>query len=247
MDGQILEVAEKIKTSDKGVALTGAGISVESGIPDFRGKGGLWEKFDPMEYAYIEAFEKDPEKIWRMMGEMDGLMEKARPNPAHSALAELEKMGHLMAVITQNVDNLHQDAGNTKVIEFHGNSRKLICLTCSKEYGREEALKVSFPPRCQCGRILKPGVVFFGEPIPFEASQESLHLARDCEIMLVIGTSAVVAPASDLPVIAKRSGAIICEVNLERTSLTNWITDYFLQGSASIILQDLVNAVKNLG
>jgi len=248
MDDRILsEVAKKIKTSSKGVALTGAGISVESGIPDFRSKGGLWERFDPMEYAYIEAFERNPEKIWNMMGEMDKLMENARPNPAHYALAELEKMGHLIAVITQNVDNLHQDAGNTRVIEFHGNSRKLICLSCGNEYRREEALKISFPPRCKCGRILKPGVVFFGEPIPFEANQEALHLARNCDIMLVVGTSAVVAPASDLPVIAKRSGAIICEVNLEKTPLTDWITDYFLQGSASLVLQNLVNAVKNLG
>jgi NAD-dependent deacetylase len=215
------------------VALTGAGISVESGIPAFRGSQGLWDRYDPMEYAHIDAFMADPGKVWQMLSELGSLVENAKPNPAHLALARLEKMGHLKAIITQNIDALHQQAGNQEVIEFHGNGQRLICLACGRTFTKANLDLSKLPPRCTCRGLIKPDVVFFGEPIPFEASQRAFQLSQDCDVMLVVGTSAVVAPASNLPFVAKQHGAVIVEVNLEKTHLSHTISDYVLEASAS--------------
>jgi NAD-dependent deacetylase len=238
------EIAGKIKKSHRVVALTGAGISVESGIPAFRGSQGLWERYDPMEFAHIEAFRADPGKVWRMLIELDRIVEEARPNPAHIALARLEELGHLNGVITQNIDSLHQAAGNKEVIEFHGNARSLVCLSCGKTFPKERVVIEDLPPRCTCRGILKPEVVFFGEPIPFEASQKAFKLSRECEMMLVVGTSAVVAPASHLPVLAKQNGAMIIEINFERTHLSETISDYVLEASASTALTTILDCLK---
>ncbi len=240
----IKKTAEVIYRSDKVVAFTGAGISVESGIPDFRGAGGLWEKYDPSEYATIEAFHANPQKVWTMLKEMGSLLESSRPNPAHLALATLEEMGHVRSVITQNIDNLHQDAGNKRVIEFHGSHRKLVCLTCGRVYGREEVELEVLPPRCRCTGVLKPDVVFFGESIPWGPHLQAQQEAKNCEVMLVIGTSAVVFPAGDIPVMAKQAGATIVEVNLEETPLTRYVSDWILIGSAGSILQSLLEQVR---
>ena len=244
-DDLIKKTAGVIHRSNKVVAFTGAGISVESGIPDFRGAGGLWEKYNPSEYATIEAFHANPQKVWMMLKEMGSLLESSRPNPAHLALAELEKMGHVRSVITQNIDNLHQDAGNKRVIEFHGSHRKLVCLSCGRLYGREEVDLEVLPPRCRCTGALKPNVVFFGEPIPWGAHLQAQQEAKDCEVMLVIGTSAVVFPACDLPAMAKQNGATIIEVNLEETPLTGNISDWILIGSASSVLQSVLEQVRS--
>ena len=244
-DDLIKKTAGVIHRSNKVVAFTGAGISVESGIPDFRGAGGLWEKYNPSEYATIEAFHANPQKVWMMLKEMGSLLESSRPNPAHLALAELEKMGHVRSVITQNIDNLHQDAGNKRVIEFHGSHRKLVCLSCGRLYGREEVDLEVLPPRCRCTGALKPNVVFFGEPIPWGALLQAQQEAKDCEVMLVIGTSAVVFPACDLPAMAKQNGATIIEVNLEETPLTGNISDWILIGSASSVLQSVLEQVRS--
>lgn len=242
----VLEIAEKISKSKRAVALTGAGISVESGIPDFRGSQGLWERYDPMEYAHIEAFRANPKKVWKMLLELGNMVAQARPNPAHLALAQLEAMGHLKAIITQNIDALHQLAGNKEVIEFHGNGRRLVCLSCGKTYSRDRVDPNDLPPRCACRGILKPEVVFFGEPIPIEASQQAFQVTRECDVMLVVGTSAVVAPASHLPFIAKQNGAIIVEINLERTHLSETISDYVMEASASKALSSILdNLVKS--
>jgi len=243
----IKKTAQAIRRSKKVVALTGAGISVESGIPDFRGPSGLWEKFDPMEYATIEAFIANPEKVWAMLKEMGGLVERAEPNPAHLALARLEKMGHLNSIVTQNIDNLHQAAGSKRVIEFHGNSSRLLCMSCGRTYDRQEVVLDALPPRCSCTGVLKPDVVFFGEAIPWKAHIEAKEEAGTCELMLVIGTSAVVAPACDLPLIAKRAGATIVEVNLEETQLTRYVSHWILKGSASGLLQALVDQIVSAG
>ena len=243
----IKKTAEVIRRSKKVLALTGAGISVESGIPDFRGAGGLWEKFDPMEYATIEAFTANPQKVWAMLKEMGSVVEKAAPNPAHIALAKLEELGFLSSIVTQNIDNLHQAAGSKRVIEFHGNSSKLICLSCARLHDRKEVSLESLPPRCSCAGVLKPNVVFFGEAIPWRAHMEAKEEAASCELMLVIGTSAVVAPACDLPLIAKRAGATIVEVNLEETQLTRYVSDWILKGSASALLQALLNEITSAG
>ncbi|MBN1253875.1 MAG: NAD-dependent deacylase [Deltaproteobacteria bacterium] len=241
----ITRAAKDIVDSHKTIALTGAGISVESGIPDFRSAGGLWSKYDPEEYAHISAFRSNPTKVWQMIKEMMDLVLGAEPNPAHVALAELEQMGLLSSIITQNVDGLHQRGGAKKVIEFHGSNQWLVCLQCGY---RQEAVSLSFeeiPPLCpECDSVLKPDVVFFGEPIPWEAQTGSFEEARTCGLVLVIGTSAVVYPAAGIPTSAKQSGAKIIEINTEPTPLTGYISDYLIQGTAGAILPKIVEEVK---
>lgn len=233
-----------LNRAKKAVAFTGAGISVESGIPDFRGPSGLWEKFDPLEYATIEAFHADPKKVWGMLKEMALLLDRSRPNPAHRALVHLEEMGRLSSVITQNIDDLHQEAGSRRVIEFHGTSRNLVCMICGRIYDRRVVKLETLPPRCACSGVLKPNFIFFGEPIPWGAHLEAKEEAGSCEVMLVIGTSAVVAPACDMPVIAKKRGAVIVEINLEETQLTRYISNWILKGPASDILSRIVGALS---
>jgi len=242
----IKRTAQAVRRAKKVVALTGAGISVESGIPDFRGPSGLWSKYDPMEYATIEAFIADPKKVWAMLQEMGELVENSKPNPAHLTLARLEEMGLLSSVVTQNIDNLHQAAGSKRVIEFHGNGKRLVCMTCNRLYDRQEVKMEPLPPRCTCNGVLKPNVVFFGEPIPWGAHMEAREEAGSCDLMLVIGTSAVVSPACDLPVIAKRGGATIVEVNLEETQLTQYISNWILKGSASFLLHSLWQEIVSM-
>jgi NAD-dependent deacetylase len=241
----IKRVAKDIVASRKTIALTGAGISVESGIPDFRSAGGLWSKYDPEEYAHINAFRSNPAKVWQMIRDMMDLVLGAEPNPAHIALAELEKMGLLQAVITQNVDGLHQRGGSKEVVEFHGSNQWLVCLGCGH---RQEAASLSLediPPRCpQCSSILKPDVVFFGEPIPWEAQNRSFEEARSCDLVLVIGTSALVYPAAGIPPLAKQNGAKVAEINMESTPLTGFISDYLIQGSTGTILPQIVEEIR---
>jgi len=247
MKNNLIKAADIIRKSKNMIALTGAGISVESGIPDFRSAGGLWDKYDPAIYASISSFISMPEKVWNMIFEMIELTGNAKPNKGHYALAELEHMNLLKAVITQNIDNLHQEAGSKNVIEYHGNSKHLVCLSCSKEYdgsGIDRSGKKI--PHCEsCGRILKPSVIFFGEAIPFHALSESQKFAESADVVLVVGTSAVVYPAAGIPKIAKRRGAVIIEFNLEETELTENQTDIFIHGSAGQTLPDLVELLKN--
>jgi NAD-dependent deacetylase len=231
------ELADIIRRSKRAVALTGAGISVESGIPDFRSPGGLWERFDPWEYGTIRAFEKNPAKVWVMLKEMD------RPNAAHYALAELEAKGHLMGIITQNVDNLHQAAGSRNVIEYHGNAHRFVCLACKGHWARETLDLRATPLYCYCGGLIKPDVVFFGEPIPEAPMYAANALALNCDLMFIIGTSGEVAPANILPQVAKNQQAIIVENNLEHTRLTLFLTDYFLAGPAGEMLPQVMQGL----
>jgi NAD-dependent deacetylase len=223
--------------------LTGAGISVESGIPAFRGSQGLWDRYDPLEFAHIQSFKEDPAKVWTMLAELAGLVVLAQPNPAHRALARLEEKGLLQAVITQNIDALHQRAGSREVIEFHGNGQRLVCLSCGRGRAAETVPLETLPPTCSCGGILKPDVVFFGEPIPVEAHDRAFDYSRRCEVMLVIGTSAVVAPASYLPLVAKQNGARIIEINLERTHLSESVSDVVWEASAGRALSEIVETL----
>ncbi len=238
------QLADLIRQSRRIVALTGAGISVESGIPDFRSKGGLWERFDPFEYATIYAFEKNPAKVWVMLKEMDGLLARARPNPAHYALAELEAGGHLNGIITQNVDNLHQAAGSKNVIEYHGNAHRFVCRNCRGCWPREALDFNATPLYCYCGGLIKPDVVFFGESIPDKALYAANSLAINCDLMLIIGTSAEVAPANILPEVAKNNGAIIVENNLEHTRLSLFLSDYFLPGPAGKVWPEVLQELR---
>ena len=236
------KVAQSIRERGYVVAFTGAGISVESGIPAFRGGQGLWDRYDPMEYAHIGAFMRNPEKVWVMLREMSQYIFNARPNKAHLALSDMEKKGYLKAVITQNVDGLHQEAGNTNVIEYHGNHRWLVCLSCLERVPlTKEALEILPHPTCRiCGKALKPDVVFFGEPIPPQEMARAETEAAKCRVMLIVGTSGVVYPAAHIPYISKSKGALVVEVNLSETPFTSSITDFFLKGSASEVLPQIL-------
>jgi NAD-dependent deacetylase len=235
------ELAELLKNSNTAVALTGAGISVESGIPSFRGVHGLWTRYDPMEYAHIDAFLTNPAKVWKLLRELDDTIAKARPNPAHLALAALEKMGRLQAVITQNVDNLHQEAGSRNVIEFHGNARRFVCLRCGRSFDPQTLDFRQLPLYCPCKGLIKPDIVFFGEEIPVAANKAAFELAEACDLMLVIGTSAAVMPANYLPCTAKNHGARIVEINPETTELTRRLTDYYFDDPASQVLSETLD------
>lgn len=244
MDDLIARAAKQISRSQRVVALTGAGISVESGIPPFRGKGGLWETFDPMEFAHIDAFMRDPEKVWRVLiMAMKKCLDEARPNAAHVGLADLERRGHLTTVITQNVDGLHQMAGNTDVIEFHGTFAALRCLDCGGKTPAREVDPAIIPPRCTCGGIYRPDCVFFGEMIPTNALARSQALAAACDVMLVVGTSATVQPAAFMPVIARDNGAVVIEINPEATPLTRTVSDFLITGEAGSVMRRLAEAV----
>ncbi len=234
------ELAALLKQSQKAVALTGAGISVESGIPDFRSKGGLWERFDPLEYATITAFKKNPAKVWAMLREMDRILVQARPNQAHHALADLEKRGLLVGVITQNVDNLHQTAGSVNVVEYHGNAHRFVCLNCKGQWPREALDFDKTPLYCYCGGLIKPDVIFFGEAIPEAPMRQANAWALACDLMLIVGSSLEVAPANALPQAAKNTGAVIVESNLEHTRMTVFLTDYFLPGPAGVVWPEVM-------
>jgi NAD-dependent deacetylase len=237
--------AADIARARRTVALTGAGISVESGIPPFRGKGGLWEKIDPMKYAHIDALVKDPESVWRVLiKDMKDLLDHARPNDAHKGLARLEEMGLLEAVITQNIDGLHQMAGSRDVIEFHGSFARQRCMNCGRRMATADVDLHELPPRCDCGGVLRPEAVFFGELIAPEHLLRSQQLAARCDVMLVIGTSAVVQPFADLPVIARQAGATVIEINPEKTPLTGETSDYLLAGKAGEVMRALVGIIE---
>ena len=243
------QAAEFILDADgRATGLTGAGISVASGIPAFRGNQGFWDKYDPFEYAEISSFERQPEKVWEMLSEMLNVVEKAQPNKAHKSLVELEEKGLLRSLITQNVDGLHQAAGSRKVIEFHGTTRDLCCLSCD---WRWPAFKLSaaksLPPRCQqCGAILKPDVVFFGEQIPGPALLEATAAAEKAKVMLVIGTSANVYPAAEMPILTKRAGGRVIEINLEPTPLSGPVADLTILGPADEVLPEIIAACARL-
>ena len=239
LEAIIRRVAELILRNQPCVALTGAGISAESGIPTFRSKGGLWEKFDPAVYASIEVFRRDPSKYWSIRGEFIRNYDDFKPNPGHLALAELESMGLLRHVITQNIDGLHRKAGSRSVTEIHGSLREIFCVTCRREY-RAPHIPEGMPPRCDCGGVLKPNTVLFGESLPPDALETAWRESGMCRVMLVIGTSAVVQPAASLPHVAKQGGAAVVEINLERAFPG---ADYFLKGKAGALLPLIVSEI----
>ena len=243
----ITRLAKDIISARKVVALSGAGMSVESEIASFRGPGGLWEKYNPEEYGHISTLRNAPEKAWIMLREMHREINKAKPNKGHFALAELEKMGLLSSVITQNVDGLHHVAGNTDIIEFHGNLLSVVCMDCGYSIPSTDVSLDDIPPSCEkCGGPVKPDAVFFGEAIPHEALMRANNESQTCDLMLVIGTSAQVFPAASMPEIAHGSGATIVEINLSETPITGRISDYILKGPSGDVLQKVVDRIKQL-
>lgn len=237
------EIYRLVHTSRRIVAFTGAGISAESGIPTYRGKGGMWTKYDPDKYANIDFFNRDPSYYWNFFKDVRfPLLKKARPNPAHYALARLEQSGKLSSIITQNIDGLHQMAGSKNVIELHGNTRVIRCVSCTRTYDMDEAyamLEKELPPRCEdCTNVLRPDVVFFGESLPRERLARAFSEASICDLMLAIGSSLVVYPAAHIPVLAKQAGAKLVIINMDPTPLDE-IADCVLHCSASAALDSI--------
>ncbi len=226
------------------VAFTGAGISEESGIPTYRGSGGFWTKYDPDKYASVNYFYQDPSYYWSFFRDTRGpLIHNALPNPAHKALAEMEKRGYLTAVITQNIDGLHQAAGSKKVIELHGSTRKFYCIGCKKRFTlqqAEAALDKNLPPLCDaCGEVIRPDVVFFGEKLPAGALEEAFSLAGECSLLLVVGSSLVVYPAAQVPSVARQAGAKLAVVNKDPTPMDEQ-ADWVFHQKAGILLPELL-------
>jgi NAD-dependent deacetylase len=241
MDAIYKEVAELLIHQGECVALTGAGISTESGIATFRSKGGLWEKYDPMVYASAEVFRQDPSKYWIIRGDFIREYDKYQPNPAHYALADLEKMDILRHIITQNIDGLHKKAGNQRVTEIHGSLREIYCLSCGKEYLAPH-VPAGHPPYCECGGVLKPNTVLFGEQLPHDALEKAYHESSTCKIMLVIGTSTKVQPAASLPYLSKKSGAAVIEINPEKAFPA---ADYYIPEKAATALSRIVEEIQS--
>ncbi len=242
----ISQAADYILNAKHLTAFTGAGISVESGIPPFRGANGLWSKYDPT-FLELSYFYRHPKESWKLIKEIFyDFFGKAKPNDAHFALAELERLGLLKAIITQNIDNLHQEAGSKTVYEFHGNSKHLICTKCNAKYSVEEIDLSEEIPRCKkCGGILKPDFIFFGEAIPEPARSKSFKEAEIADVFLLIGTTGEIVPASMIPTEAKRNGAKIIEINTEASNYTYSITDVFLKGKATEKMNELLREIKS--
>ncbi len=249
---EIEQLANLIINSKKIVVFTGAGVSTESGIPDFRSPGGVWSKYDPEEFTY-QKFLSSPEARrthWKMLTEI-GITTEAEPNPAHYAIAELHRLGKLDCVITQNVDNLHQKAGvpEDKVFELHGNMQRAICLSCHRRFPFKEVLQrlregTEVPDCPNCHGILKPDAVFFGEALPQEVLMEATRRSRNCDLFVVIGSTLVVYPAAYMPSYAREAGAKLAIINLTSTPLDRHAT-IVIQGKAGETMSKVVEKVRN--
>jgi len=245
------KVAELIINAKKLVVFTGAGISTESGIPDFRSPGGIWSRFDPDDFTY-QKFVADPEsrrKQWQMLGE-GHLTTLAEPNLAHYAIAELDELGRLDCVITQNVDNLHHKAGvpAEKVFELHGNAQQAVCLSCGQQYPFEQVKarldKGEEIPDCEvCHGILKPSVVLFGEQLPYEVLTEASHRSSNCDLFIVIGSTLVVYPAAYMPIYAVQAGAKLVIINLSSTPMDSEAS-VLIRAKAGEAMSKILDKVK---
>ena len=249
---QIEQIAQWITESKRTVAFSGAGLSTESGIPDFRSPGGVWDRYNPEDFYFQNflASEASREKYWQMATEMYEPMKKAQPNLAHLAIAEMEKLGKLDCVITQNIDGLHSKAGNSedKVIQLHGTAMYVSCLNCGKKYDRDEiqerlrkGLKV---PYCDdCHGPLKPATISFGQSMPERETQEAYHRSSLCDLFIVIGSSLVVQPAASMPLVAKRNGAKLVIINRDPTPYDD-MADSVIHGQAGPTMASIMEKVK---
>jgi NAD-dependent deacetylase len=270
MEDLIKRAARDLTEAKYVIALTGAGMSTESGIPDFRGPKGIWtlnKEAEAKAYERYELFLNDPRAYWEEIldlrgtyGKFHGQIGEAQPNRGHHALAELEALGIVKCVITQNIDGLHKKAGSKRVLEYHGSVNAVRCVSCGSRYAWEEVSLAELPPRCRCGAVLKDDVVHFKEPIPSDVIEESEKEALRCDLMLICGTSAVVYPFANLPRLARfhsrrfmagldvvgyRTNVRIIEVNADPTPLTHeGVSDYLIQGKTGEVLPGMVEEVK---
>ncbi len=234
-----------LKNAKKVAILTGAGISAESGVPTFRGEGGIWNKFKPEELATVDAFMSNPKLVWEWYLWRRQIMSEVGPNPAHHALVEMESLYDDFSLITQNVDGLHRMAGSKNIYEVHGNISLNKCLDCSRPYEGEINIDDGELPFCQCGGKIRPDVVWFGEMLPADVINRAFAASERAELFFSIGTSALVHPASSLPVTAKQNGAYLVEVNLDPTPLSDY-ADYAIHGLAGEIMPEIVEQIIEL-
>jgi len=239
------ELLEKLKEAKTVAVLTGAGISAESGVPTFRGENGLWKRYRPEELANFEAFINNPVLVWEWYEYRRQLIYNVEPNPGHYALAEMEKIFTEFFLITQNVDGLHYKAGNTNIFELHGNILKNRCINCNTII---ENIVIEIDkeiPRCSCGGMIRPDVVWFGEMLPQDVLSDAINAAHSTDIFLSIGTSALVHPAASLPLEAKYAGAYVIEINYESTPISNSVHESIL-GKSGEILPKLIDQLQSI-
>jgi NAD-dependent deacetylase len=252
MEDKLKQVAQWINASERAIVFSGAGLSTESGIPDFRSPGGVWDRYNPEDFYFQNflASEHSREKYWQMATEMWEPIKKAQPNPAHLAISELEKLGKLDCVITQNIDGLHFRAGNSeeKVIQLHGTAIFVSCLSCQKRYDRDEIQerikKGQKAPHCDsCGGLLKPATISFGQSMPEKETQEAYHRSSICDLFIVVGSSLVVQPAASMPMVAKRNGARLVIINRDPTPYDD-VADLVIHGQAGPTMASILEFVK---
>jgi NAD-dependent deacetylase len=252
MEEKLIQVARWIANAERTVVFSGAGLSTESGIPDFRSPGGVWDRYDPEDFYFQNfiASETSREKYWQMATEMYESIRMAQPNQAHLAIAELEKLGKLDCVITQNIDGLHFKAGNSeeRVLQLHGTAIFVSCLSCKKRYDRdgiqERIRKGEKAPRCDnCGGILKPATISFGQSMPEKETQEAYHRSSICDLFIVIGSSLVVQPAASMPLVAKRNGSRLVIINRDPTPYDG-VADLVIHGHASPTMAGILKHVR---
>ena len=250
MNDAIFQIAEKIKQGGKNVVFTGAGISTESGIPDYRSQGGIWDKFRPVYFDEFMSSKDSREEYWRRWVELYQGIVKARPNAAHLALARLEKMGRLQALITQNIDGLHQASGlvDENIIELHGNTCRIRCMSCRKisplENVQQRLAAGDMAPECECGGFLKPDTISFGQAMPAAEVEKAAALSQNCDFFLVVGSTLLVQPAAHMPIYAKNSGAFLAIVNLSDTPCDG-MCDVLIRDKAGNVLQQIVKMVES--
>lgn len=237
------ELKERIKTAKNVAVFTGAGISAESGIPTFRGKDGIWNKFRPEELANFDAFIKNPELVWEWYNHRRKIISETKPNNGHFAIKELENIFDDVRVITQNVDNLHKRAGSKAIYELHGNIEKNFCIKCKKRFDFIELIESDKLLKCDCGGLIRPGVVWFGEMLPEKVFAEAENFARKTDLFFIVGTSAVVYPAALMPIYAKESGSYLIEINIEATEITYSVHHSFF-GQSGEVLPELLEKIK---